>query len=88
MRRLSAGYWTWLGSRLHLTLAGRVVFTVVALLGLAGIVGDDTTGGNLGPNEAAALAFYVIVVLLAVVAADLLVIRPLAMAARRLRHPA
>jgi hypothetical protein len=63
---------------------GRISFTVVAVLGLLGVVGDDTTGGDLGPNEAAALGFYVLVTLLAVLAADWLLFRLLRSAARRL----
>jgi hypothetical protein len=43
-----------------------------------------TPAAALGPNEAAALALDVIVILLALVAAELLLFRPLAKAARRL----
>lgn len=43
---------------------------VVAALGLIGVVGDDTTGGVDGPNEAAVLGVYVFLTLLIVVAAD------------------
>lgn len=68
--RLLCGYWAWLGSSLQLTLGGRLVFSVVALLGLIAVVGDETTGGVDGPNAAAALGFYVLVTLLAIVAAD------------------
>src|SRR5258705_36442 len=52
MRNLVRRYWTWLSTALRLTLDGRVLFTVVAALGLIGVVGDDTTGGLDGPNEA------------------------------------
>lgn len=70
MRNLVRRYWTWLGTSLRLTLGGRVLFTVVAALGLIGVVGDDTTGGVDGPNEAAVLGVYVFLTLLIVVAAD------------------
>ena len=44
--------------------------TVVAALGLVGVVGDDTTGGVDGPNLAAILGFYVLLTLLAVLGLD------------------
>ena len=47
-----------------------MLFTVVAALGLIGVVGDDATGGVDGPNEAAVLGVYVFLTLLIVVAAD------------------
>jgi hypothetical protein len=70
MRRIPGRYWNWLGATLHLTIGGRVMFTLIAALGLLGVIGDDTTGGVDGPNLAAVLAFYVVLVLLAVVAID------------------
>ena len=70
MRRLATRYWTWLGAVFHLTLGGRVLFTLVAGLGLIGVIGDDTTGGVDGPNAAAVLGFYVLLTLLVVVTAD------------------
>jgi hypothetical protein len=60
-----------------------VLFTVVAALGLIGVVGDDTTGGVDGPNEAAVLGVYVFLTLLIVVAADV-VVRLIRSAARTL----
>jgi hypothetical protein len=83
MRNLVRRYWTWLGTALRLTLGGRVLFTVVAALGLIGVVGDDTTGGVDGPNEAAVLGVYVFLTLLIVVAADV-VVRLIRSAARTL----
>jgi len=68
--KLLRRYWTWLGSRLHLTRGGQVVFTTVAALGLIGVIGDDTPGGVEGPNVTAILGLYVILVLLAVLATD------------------
>ena len=60
-----------MGRTLHLTRGGRVLFTVVAALGLVGVVGDDTTGGVDGPNLAAILGFYVLLLtLLAVLGLD------------------
>jgi hypothetical protein len=47
-----------------------VLFTVVVVLGLAGVVGDDTTGGVDGPNEAAVLGVCVFLTLLIIVAAN------------------
>jgi hypothetical protein len=70
MRRIPLRYWTWLGTTLHLTIGGRVVFTLIAALGLLGVIGDDTTGGVEGPNVAAILGFYVLLALLAIVAVD------------------
>lgn len=70
MRRLATRYWTWLGTGLHLTVGGRVLFILVAVLGLLGVIGDDTTGGVDGPNAAAALGFYVLLTLLVVLGAD------------------
>jgi hypothetical protein len=83
MRNLVRRYWTWLGTALRLTLGGRVLFTVVAALGLIGVVGDDTTGGVDGPNEAAVLGVYVFLTLLIVAAADV-VVRLIRSAARTL----
>ena len=47
-----------------------MLFTLVVVLGLVGVVGDDTTGGVDGPNEAAVLGVYVFLTLLIFVAAD------------------
>lgn len=68
----------------HLTLAGRLLFTVVAGLGLLAVIGDDTTRGVDGPNAGAALGFYVLVALLAIIAGDVLAFRPIRSPARRL----
>ena len=70
MKRLAVRYWTWLGSALHLTRGGRVLFTLVAGLGLLGVIGDDVTGGVDGPNEAAVFFVWAFLTLLVVVAAD------------------
>ena len=85
VRRLPRRYWTWLGSTLELTVVGRVLFTVVAGLGLLGVIDDDTTGGVDGPNAAAVLGFYVLLALLAIIAADHLSFQPIRSAVRGLR---
>jgi hypothetical protein len=70
MKRLASGYWRWLRTGLNLTVGGRVAFTVVALIGLAAVVGDATTGGTDGPNAGGVLLVFVFMALVVVVAAD------------------
>ena len=70
MRGAASRYWRWLGTRLGLTLVGRVAFTVVAVLGFALVAGDDLFGGTTGPNVAAILGIYVIFALIGVVGLD------------------
>jgi hypothetical protein len=67
--------WSRLLDRLGLTRAGRVAFTVTAVLGFGLAAADDLTPrsgseADLGPNVAAVVSFFVLLVLGAVVATD------------------
>ena len=61
------GYWRWLREGLWLTRGGRIVFTVVLVLGLVGTVGDTVSGE---PEIAGALGVLVGLTLGAVVGLD------------------
>lgn len=72
MKRFPRWCWNWLGSTLRLTLARRIAFTVVLVLGAAIVLGDDPTGGVDGPNAAGIVAPFVLIGLLCVAGADAL----------------
>lgn len=50
------GYWTWLGQRLRLSQAGRVVFTVAFLVCVAGFVDARAHGDGEGGAPLVVLA--------------------------------
>ena len=63
-------YWRWLGQDLQLTAAGRWAFTVVLVLGVAGVIGDAVGGGEHGDQAGGALVVFVALALGVVVGLD------------------
>jgi hypothetical protein len=76
-------YWRSLRETLGLTLGGRIAFTTLAVVGLAGVVGDAVFGGTHGDQAGGALFVFVGLVLAIVVGLDA-AYRRLAGIARRL----
>jgi hypothetical protein len=80
--------WRCLLSRLHLSRAGRIVFTVIATLGGVLTIADDLlprsgSEADSGPNIAAVVGIYTLVALAVVVMVD----RGSRAAGRRLARP-
>ena len=69
MRR-ARNYWRWLGEKLGLTLGGRIAFTVLAVIGLAGVVGDAVFSGKSGDQAGGVLLVFVGLALAIVVGLD------------------
>jgi hypothetical protein len=63
-------YWRWLREDLRLTRGGRLVFTAVLLVGIAGLVADVVSDDQHGDQLGGVLFVFIGLVLGAVVGAD------------------
>jgi hypothetical protein len=63
-------YRQWLSRDLRLTVAGRWAFTIVLVLGVAGVIGDAAGGGDHGDQAGGALFVFVALALGVVVGLD------------------
>jgi uncharacterized membrane protein len=63
-------YWRWLHETLGLTRGGRIAFTTLAVVGLAGVFGDAVFTGEHGDQAGGVLLVFVGLVLAIVVGID------------------
>jgi hypothetical protein len=84
--RLARRYRRWLGEDLRLTRGGRILFTVVLLLGVAGAVADAVSDDQHG-DQAGGVLFVLVALILGVVVSLDAAFRGLRAVARRRAKP-